>query len=193
MATRGLLYRDTDTGIHLNTSKRPVLFTLPRAATTPTFSLLPTQPRSSPCLAPCHPTLFHSLSRSLRLFARLSLFSPPLSLSLIIWRRFRILENGRMAEEEREGGGKNGWKVARRWIVQGWIILLWGDSCQAWILCIDDDFVFLCREPRFVSKRNGHFSRMVETDRCSWTLKRDGFEYFFLGKGRMVTISVQQW
>lgn len=48
-------------------------------------------------------------------------------------------------------------------------------------LCIDDDFVFLCRA--YASQRNGRFLRMVETDRCSWMLKRDdkdGFEYFFL-------------
>lgn len=63
--------------------------------------------------------------------------------------------------------------------------------CQAWMenvrfffffLCIDDDFVFLCRA-YVKEKRNGRFLRMVETDRCSWMLKRDdkdGFEYFFL-------------
>lgn len=128
MATRGLLYRDTDTGIHLNTSKRPVLFTLPRAATTPTFSLLPTQPRSHllalPRAMPPNP-LPRSLSRSLRLFARLSLFSPPLSLSLSNYLKTisdtREWRNGGRREEGggKGEGGKNGWKVARRWIVQG--------------------------------------------------------------------------
>lgn len=71
----GLLYRDTDTGIHLNTSTRPVLFTL-RAAH-PTFSLYqpsrvspsssqPRQPSSTLCPGP--PT-----------FLSLFLSSPPIS------------------------------------------------------------------------------------------------------------------